>query len=150
MVEVDETVGIKVIGQAREARMPRREICQAVKERAVELLQFIRAKLEEASLEGVPDARIVLTGGAANLPGLDQLARRVLSASVRIGVPVRPDGISEELRNPSYSTSVGILLWSLEDALQWSTSSNGHKTSEGLYNRLLGWFLGRVKSVVPA
>ncbi len=150
LVDVNEEVELTIVGQDKMARIPRREICQIIKERAVELLQLVRAKLGEASLEGMPEARVVLTGGSANIPGLENLARRILTASVRIGVPSKPEGIPEELKNPSYSTSVGILLWCMNEYPLMVKSSNGFRSASGLYSRLLSWFLGRVRSVVAA
>jgi len=42
---------------------------------------------------------------------MDVLGRDMLNMPVRIGSPVNMPGISESLRDPSYATGVGLLLW---------------------------------------
>ncbi len=146
-VSAGEEVELPIIGQTRVVKVPRRELCQAMKERSVELLQLIKVKLAEAKLQGAPEARIVLTGGSANIPGLDALAKRILSANVRMGLPRKPAGMPEVLVNPSYSTSVGILLWCMKEYSQVGETGNGHASVFGFYNRFVNWLLGRIKSV---
>ena len=71
-------------------------------------------KLREAGIEGSAGFKVVLTGGSANMPGLDQLMQRTLAIKVRIGVPDRPAGLPDELRSPVYSTAVGMVIWALK------------------------------------
>lgn len=149
-IAIDESVVTKIIGENREVTVPRREICQVLKERAVELFSFVRAKLDKASLKGMPVLRIVLTGGASNLPGLDELARRSLTATVRIGIPMSRDVAGEDLENPAYSTSVGVLQWGARGSSHASSSKNGHNKSSNLYKRVRDWLLGQMKGLVPA
>ena len=54
---------------------------------------------------------MVLTGGSANLVGVDTLAQEVLGLPARIGVPTGVYGIADVLPDPAYATSVGLLLW---------------------------------------
>ena len=147
LVDLKEEVELPVFGQDRVARVSRREFCQVIKERAQEMLQMVELKLEQASLGGMPEARVVLTGGTANLPGLESMARRILSASVRVGVPRQPKGIPDMLVNPAYSTSVGILLWCMKEYSQATSSANGNHGLTGYYRRLVSWLIGRVRRV---
>ena len=109
-----EEVLLVLSGRDAELRVQRREICQLTKERAQELVQLIKLKLEEADIEGPTEARIVLTGGTSNLPGLESLVRRTLSHRVRRGVPNGNRGIPRDLQDPAYSTGVGILMWAMQ------------------------------------
>lgn len=142
-----EEVEIPAIGQTRTVKVQRQDICRAMKERSVELLQLIKAKLIEAKLQGGTDSRVVLTGGSANIPGLDGLAKRILTANVRVGTPRKPAGMPEVLINPSYSTSVGILLWCMKEYSLISENSNGNTSVFSFYSRFINWLLGRIKSV---
>ena len=60
-------------------------------------------------------AGIVITGGAAALPGLDALAEEVLMLPARIGRPQHLAGLSDILQDPSYAKSVGLLRWALKE-----------------------------------
>src|SRR5262249_61823758 len=48
-------------------------------------------------------------GGSAQLPGIKQVASEVLKMPVRVAQPERLSGMADQLRHPSYSTSVGLL-----------------------------------------
>ena len=56
-------------------------------------------------------AGMVLTGGTSLLPGIRQLAAQVLGLPVRTAQPENLIGLADQLKNPAYSTSVGLLHW---------------------------------------
>ena len=114
MVKTDEHLTLDVIDQTAPLRLPRRDLFQLMRERAHELSRLIMIKLREAGIEGSAGFKVVLTGGSANMPGLDQLMQRTLAIKVRIGVPDRPAGLPDELRSPVYSTAVGMVIWALK------------------------------------
>jgi cell division protein FtsA len=53
----------------------------------------------------------VLTGGASQLTGLAEAARRILARNVRLGRPLGVAGMPEVARGPAFSTSVGLLVY---------------------------------------
>jgi len=61
------------------------------------------------------DGTLVLTGGAASLPGIEYLAEDVLRLPTRIGRPRHLAGLSDLLHDPAYATAVGLLRWSLKE-----------------------------------
>jgi len=54
---------------------------------------------------------LVLTGGGARLAGVAELARDVLEMPVRVATPQGVGGLMDQLANPAFSTSLGLLLW---------------------------------------
>jgi cell division protein FtsA len=61
-------------------------------------------------------AGVVLTGGTARLPGVAELAQRVLNMPVRVSVPQGIAGLTDTLDSPAYATSVGLALWATRHA----------------------------------
>ena len=55
------------------------------------------------------DAEIVLTGGASQLTGLGEVARRVLGRNVRLGRPLGVAGLPEAAKGPAFAAAVGLL-----------------------------------------
>ena len=53
---------------------------------------------------------MVLTGGAAKMEGVVELAEEMLQMPVRIGVPQHVTGLGEVVGNPVHATGVGLLL----------------------------------------
>jgi len=116
----------EIIDQSEEVLLPgfqgaprrtvsRGEICIPLKERLVETLNIVLLKLREAGLERLPPGGMVITGGTAAMAGLEELAKRLIPGVIRIGQPRGVAGLPQELRNPAYSTSVGILLWGIRN-----------------------------------
>ena len=77
-----------------------------------------------------PEVKLVLTGGAAKLAGFEAMLKKILTPNVRIGSPLPLPGMLEELRQPAFATSVGILVWAAEQKSKDGTkSANGNGAS---------------------
>jgi len=113
LIDTDDTVEIAGYDDETPHLVRRRDLCQILNERGAELLRLILLKVREAGLEVMPPAGIVFTGGATNLPGWDDLSREVIPGAVRTAAPKDILGLPQELQSPTYSTSVGILLWGI-------------------------------------
>jgi cell division protein FtsA len=74
---------------------------------------------------------MVLTGGSSKIPGIRSNASQVLGLPVRNAQPEQLIGMTDKLYSPAYSTSVGLLKWSLlmteigGEIVQPTTSSQG-------------------------
>ncbi|MBK8047395.1 MAG: cell division protein FtsA [Anaerolineales bacterium] len=112
----DETVWATVFGEKAERSFSRRFVCEVLEARAIEMMEVIGEKLDASGyLDRLP-AGLVLTGGCSQLQGLTELGRGVLNMPVRVGTPATNlpiTGMSRNLLTPTYSTSVGLLLWGL-------------------------------------
>jgi cell division protein FtsA len=132
-----EEVTLPVLGRTTALRISRRDICQLTRERAQELARLIKLRLQEAGIENTLSARLVLTGGASQLPGFLELARRTLASDARIGVPNGNLDVPDELRAPAYAASVGILLWAANHGDPTEHAGNGAgKNGNGVVSRV--------------
>ena len=61
---------------------------------------------------GMGRTRIVLTGGACQLPGLREMAARTLGRQVRLGRPATIRGLPELASGPAFAVAAGLLAWS--------------------------------------
>lgn len=87
------------------------DLCDIIRARVEEIIRLILLELPSAEYETLVPAGLVLTGGSANLPGIDALGRDILQLPVRVGIPTSIYGITDILHDPAYATSVGLLLW---------------------------------------
>ena len=55
--------------------------------------------------------RVVLTGGACQLTGMPEAARRILARNVRIGRPMGVSGLPAAAKGPAFSTAVGLTIY---------------------------------------
>lgn len=86
------------------------DINDIIRARVEEIIKLIALELPSDYAKEVP-AGMVLTGGCANLKGIESLGQEVLGVPVRRGVPTGVYGIADILTDPAYATSVGLLLW---------------------------------------
>ena len=142
LVEADEEV--QVPGFQGQPRRPvsRRSMCEPLSERITETLKLVLLRAREAGLRQLPPGGLVLTGGTAELPGLQELARKITGVPVRIAFPRGILGLPPQLRKPSFSASVGTLLWGIKHQGEARTYRNGEKTLWGR-RALVSWLWRR-------
>lgn len=90
--------------------LPKSMIVKIVKPRVEEILELVRDRLK-ASGYAAEARRVVLTGGACQLTGLPEFARRILDRPVRIGRPLGARGLPEAAKGPAFAAPVGLLVF---------------------------------------
>jgi cell division protein FtsA len=71
----------------------------------------VRKKLGPAFVPEQTPVGVILTGGGAKLPGMDEAAGKVFGVPGRLGEA--PAWVSDELRDPGFSTALGLLYFGL-------------------------------------
>ncbi len=97
----------------------RAELIGIMRPRVEEILEETRALLDAAGFEHLPSQQIVLTGGASQIPGLDGLAARILGQNVRLGRPLRVQGLPQAATGPAFSSTVGLSLFAAHPQDEW-------------------------------
>ena len=117
-----------------------------VEPRYDELFTLIQAELRRSGYEDMIPAGIVLTGGTAKMEGAVELAEEIFHMPVRLGVPQSVKGLDNVVRNPIYSTGVGLLLYGLrKQANGFVVPSSGQHAEESkipVLERMKRWFQG--------
>lgn len=88
----------------------RAELIGIIRPRVEEILEEVRARLDAGYFDHLPSQQIVLTGGASQILGLDQLAARILGQQVRLGRPLRVHGLPQATTGPGFASAVGLTL----------------------------------------
>jgi cell division protein FtsA len=137
----DETIEVPSVGERPARRLARQTLAEVVEPRYEELFGLVREELRRSGFEEAVAAGIVLTGGSAKMEGAIELAEEVFHVPVRLGLPQQVQGLSDVVRNPIYSTGVGLLLYGRDNALpvrQRRTLSS----AKGVLDRMRSWFQG--------
>ncbi len=80
--------------------------------RVEETLMILAKTLEDSGIKEQIGAGVVLTGGMTKLDGIRELASAIFdNVPIRIAKPREMDGLFETLRDPSYSTAIGLVLY---------------------------------------
>ena len=97
----------------------RAELIGIMRPRVEEILEEVRARLDAAGFDSLPAQQIVLTGGCSQIPGLDGLASRILGSQVRLGRPLRVQGLPQAAAGPAFASSVGLCLFAAHPQDEW-------------------------------
>ncbi|HEX5939548.1 MAG TPA: cell division protein FtsA [Dehalococcoidia bacterium] len=150
-VDDEESLELDAFGGDRRREVLRKRLCEIIQARAEEVLEMIYVEVKRAGYEEMISAGLVLTGGSARLPGIDELAEQVLAVPVRVGYPRGVTGLIDNLHDPAYATSVGLLKWAAHGS---PVSERRIKSSGGNANaalpRLFRWMGDLVKALLPA
>ena len=82
-----------------------------------------------------------LTGGGAQLLGVEEVAQRILGQQVRIGKPMRIAGLPQATTGPGFSNPVGLALYAArpQDEL-WDFEPVGGFSSRRRISQAMRWF----------
>ena len=108
-----ETVTYEHVGErgSHKAHAPKSHLVRIIRPRVEETLEFLRDRLAKAGYPANPGRRIVLTGGASQLTGLGEAARRILGGQVRVGRPIGVEGLPDPARSPAFAAAAGLLVY---------------------------------------
>ncbi len=141
LASAEETIEVPSVGDRPARRLARQTLAEVVEPRYEELFTLVQAELRRSGFEDLCAAGVVITGGTAKMEGVVELAEEIFHMPVRLGVPQGVAGLVDVVRNPIYSTGVGLLLYGRHnrggsrDLLQ-SAGVNG------IWKRMKHWFQG--------
>ncbi len=106
----DETVEVPSIGGRKPRVLSRQTLSRIIQARVEEIFALVARGIRQAGLEDAATSGIVVTGGAALMEGLPELAESLFDLPVRRGVPKWTGGFYDQVENPMYATAVGLVL----------------------------------------
>lgn len=113
-MDESEMIDVPQIGEDDRAgpnHISRSLLVGIIQPRMEEILELVRAKLQDSGLGSTIGRRVVLTGGASQLSGLRELAGHVLDKQVRLGKPIRLSGLPDAVSGPAFATTAGLLTY---------------------------------------
>ena len=95
----------------QQMQIPRAAMNRIIRARVEETFELVRDRINQSGLAGTIGKRVVLTGGASQLAGLPETARRILGRNVRIGRPLGVSGLPEAAKGPAFASVVGLMIY---------------------------------------
>ncbi len=124
-VMADESFTVTPFGEDQPVRIRRQDMTHIIEARVEEMFDLCLQEIKRSGYDGLLPAGMILTGGVSLLPGIRNLASRVLGMPVRTAQPEKLLGLADKLNSPAYSTSVGLLYWAA--ALQSLPAGDGSR-----------------------
>jgi len=139
-VQEGETAEVPGMGTRPFRSVPRRFVCEILRDRAAELLELVKDQIWKAIGNEQLIAGAVITGGGSMLDGMLELAEETLGMPVRQGLPFGVRGLTDELAHPVYATAIGLALSGAEGAgFRKKGGAGKSNSSPWLFSRILQW-----------
>lgn len=119
------------------------KISEVLEARAEELFQIIKNIINEKDLDDKITGGYVITGGGGLINDLPELAEYILERPVKIGYPQSFGGMTNIMRNPKFSTVLGLLL----EASKEHNHYNSDSTMDVMDHDILGRLSDSIKTV---
>ena len=141
LAQENETIKIPSVGDRSDRDLSRQALAEVVEPRYEELFSLVQAELRRSGFEDLVAAGIVLTGGTSKIEGAIELAEEIFHMPVSLGKPKNVAGLSDIVRNPIYSTAVGLLHYGANQQTR-GVAKKPKQKSDGLINQFKKWFTG--------
>ena len=135
----DETIKVPSVGERPPRDLSRQALAEVVEPRYDELFTLVQAELRRSGYEDLIAAGIVLTGGTSKMEGVVELAEEIFHTPVRIGVPQDIQGLTDIVRNPIFSTGVGLLQYGVKQHISGEIKGSRAPQAGGLFGRAKDW-----------
>ena len=138
----EDSIEVPSVGNRAPRRLSRQTLAEVVEPRYEELLSLVQAELRRSGFEDLVAAGVVLTGGSAKMEGVIDLSEEVFHMPVRLGLPQYVSGLVDVVRNPIYSTGVGLLLFGHQCRSNGSIETVSGGGFKAVLKRMKSWFQG--------
>ena len=128
MVSPDDIVELPSTVAQGERHVPREVLAHIIHQRIDEIFSLVHGEIERAGYANRLGGGLVVTGGAAAMQGVAELATDVFGTGVRIGIPTENvGGLSDSVEAPRFSTVVGLALYGANRVAVGGASAGGKR-----------------------
>ncbi len=140
-----DMINLSQIDASEKEKVSKKEVAEIIEARLSEIFSLINQELKKIGRKGSLPAGIVLVGGGAKLPGIVDVAKDNLNLPAQIGFPKELKGIVDKLDDPSYATSIGLMLWGMQSISERKGFIGNFPQVESLMKKIKKW----TKSFLP-
>jgi cell division protein FtsA len=138
-----EMIAVPQIGEEDDTQanhVPKSLLIGIIAPRLEETFELVRDRIDASGFDKITGRRIVLTGGASQLAGARELAAIILDKQVRIGRPLRLEGLAEATGGPAFATTAGLIHFAFSERAETLRPSRTlEDDSSGLMVRFGHW-----------
>jgi len=140
LASATEMIEVPGVGDRGPRELSRQTLAEVIEPRVEELYSLIQRELRSSGLEELLSSGIVITGGSALMKGMVELGEEVFHMPVRVGVPHYSGALAEVVRNPRYSTGIGLLMAGLEQVKRERHAKMQGAGFKEVLEKMKSWF----------
>jgi cell division protein FtsA len=142
LADPQEMIEVPGVGDRESRQLSRKTLAEVIEPRVEELYSLVQSELRRSGYEELLSSGIVITGGSSAMRGMVELGEEIFHMPVRIGQPHYSGGLAEVVRNPRYSTAVGLLLAGMQQHRQQQIARMQIGSFQQVLERMKSWFAG--------
>lgn len=141
-----ELLPVPLVGEdeGQLAQVPRMMVVNIIRPRIEETFELVKDRLDSSGMVRAAGNRVVLTGGACQLPGVRDLAARMLGKQVRLARPTALRGLPDVASGPAFATAAGLLTWAGGGGRTFHDVDFEADRPAGLFRRIVNFLKERV------
>ncbi|MBI2051273.1 cell division protein FtsA [Candidatus Roizmanbacteria bacterium] len=89
--------------------------------RIEEIYKLIGEEIEKSGFAQSAPSGLVITGGGALTAGISELGRKIIGMPIRVGTPDRVIGLLDEVLDPQYASTVGLILYGRKNIIEYES-----------------------------
>ena len=90
---------------------PREIVDGIIGPRIEEIFSYIKEEIVKSEFEKRIPSGLVITGGGALTIGMVEQGKRIVRLPIRIGIPDKASGLVDEVMNPMYASTLGLVYY---------------------------------------
>ncbi|MBI5427414.1 MAG: cell division protein FtsA [Nitrospinae bacterium] len=140
LVQENDIIEVSSVGGRASRSISRQILSEIIEARAREMFEMLDNEIKVSGFQNLISSGIVITGGAASMEGMADLAEDVFQAPVRVGLPCGLGGLIDVVNNPRYATSTGLILYGQKSARAGKVRElQGRNLFEKIFSRMRDW-----------
>lgn len=140
MIRDEETIEVPSVGGRKPRILSRQILSEIIQPRVEEILTLAAREISKAGFEDLATAGVVITGGAAIMEGVPELAEQIFDLPVRRGIPMGIGGLKDIVSSPIHGTGVGLVLYGAKKKLAAGINPQEEAFFTKIMKRLREWF----------
>ena len=143
MVDPSDVLQLPSTQAQGDRQIPRELLAHIIHQRMDEIFDLVQREIDGAGYAGKLSAGIVLSGGAAEVQGIAELAQDVFGTGVRVGSPTNLAGLADAVEAPRFATVVGLAQYAAGRIAAGAPAAAGRKlqlpATDKLASRVRTW-----------
>jgi len=142
LADPSDQLEVPGLGDRAPRMLSRQALAGVIEPRVEEIFSLVHQVIRESGYEELLSSGIVLTGGAAVMPGMVELGEDIFLKPVRKGVPTYGGALHDMVASPRSSTVMGLLEEARLGRARGMKAAQQAGSVKTLFGRAKDWFLG--------
>jgi cell division ATPase FtsA len=142
LADPSENLEVPGLGDRAPRMLSRQALAGVIEPRIEEIYSLVHQVIRESGYEELLSSGIVITGGAAVMPGMVELGEDIFLKPVRRGNPTYHGALFDMVSNPRSATVMGLLEEARIGRARGLRAAQQAGSVQTLFGRVKDWFLG--------